>query len=322
MKEKKEKGITLVALVVTIIILLILAGVTLNMAMSRSGLFDRAVNATEKYKIAQEDEKEKLVEIEEKMDLIPPSIPTIALELENGEEYKEGEWTNQNVKITFSALDEGGSGITSYEYSLDGKNSEGVITSGYVIDTEGITNISIRAVDKAGNKGEWSKVKTVKRDTVAPTVTLTGKVNGTTNVTLTGGGTDEVCNISYQWSTSSTAPTTGWNNVDDMSTTQNFNVTTSYYFWVKDEAGNSACKRANISRASGHANGCYTSEKCHTAWQDLGPQPDDDYRSVWRCQNCGKRSYDNQTQLNQFCGTYNKVLKCNINLHNFSYSIS
>ena len=45
----KEKGITLIALVVTIIILLILAGVTLNMALSRDGLFSRARNATDKY---------------------------------------------------------------------------------------------------------------------------------------------------------------------------------------------------------------------------------------------------------------------------------
>ena len=35
LKELKEKGITLVALVVTIIILLILAGVTLNLAIRR-----------------------------------------------------------------------------------------------------------------------------------------------------------------------------------------------------------------------------------------------------------------------------------------------
>lgn len=36
---KEEHGITLVALVVTIIILLILAGVTINMALGDNGLF-------------------------------------------------------------------------------------------------------------------------------------------------------------------------------------------------------------------------------------------------------------------------------------------
>ncbi len=63
----KEKGITLIALVVTIIILLILAGVTLNMAMSGEGLFSRARNAADKYKKAQEDEAKLISEIGKEM---------------------------------------------------------------------------------------------------------------------------------------------------------------------------------------------------------------------------------------------------------------
>ena len=46
---KKEKGITLIALVVTIIILLILAGVTLSLALSENGLFDKTKGAAEEY---------------------------------------------------------------------------------------------------------------------------------------------------------------------------------------------------------------------------------------------------------------------------------
>ena len=38
-KLKNERGITLVALVITIIVLLILAGVTLSMVMGESGIF-------------------------------------------------------------------------------------------------------------------------------------------------------------------------------------------------------------------------------------------------------------------------------------------
>ncbi len=61
MKEQmKEKGITLVALVVTIIILLILAGVTLNLALADNGLFSKAKDAVEKYKKAEEDEENAL----------------------------------------------------------------------------------------------------------------------------------------------------------------------------------------------------------------------------------------------------------------------
>ena len=66
-EKLKEKGITLIALVVTIIILLILAGVTLNMAMSGDGLFSRARDAADKYKKAQEDEAELISEIGKEM---------------------------------------------------------------------------------------------------------------------------------------------------------------------------------------------------------------------------------------------------------------
>ena len=61
MKEQmKEKGITLIALVVTIIILLILTGVTLNLALTDNGLFSKAKDAVEKYKKAEEDESDAL----------------------------------------------------------------------------------------------------------------------------------------------------------------------------------------------------------------------------------------------------------------------
>ena len=56
MQKLQEKGITLIALVVTIVILLILAGVTLNIALSDNGLFNKAKKAVEDYKAASESE--------------------------------------------------------------------------------------------------------------------------------------------------------------------------------------------------------------------------------------------------------------------------
>ena len=54
---KKEKGITLVALVVTIIILLILAGVVINLILGEDGIFLRTQKATERYKAEEIIEK-------------------------------------------------------------------------------------------------------------------------------------------------------------------------------------------------------------------------------------------------------------------------
>lgn len=52
---KSEKGITLVALVITIIILLILAGIAIG-SLTESGLFDKTREAENKYGNAANEE--------------------------------------------------------------------------------------------------------------------------------------------------------------------------------------------------------------------------------------------------------------------------
>ncbi len=72
MKEQRreEKGITLVALVVTIIVLIILAGVTLNIVLDNDGIINKAKQATEDYENSQKEEEELLAEIEKNMGII------------------------------------------------------------------------------------------------------------------------------------------------------------------------------------------------------------------------------------------------------------
>ena len=64
-QKMKERGITLIALVVTIIILLILAGVTLNLALGEGGIFARAKNTVDRYQSAQANEVDQLAQLEE-----------------------------------------------------------------------------------------------------------------------------------------------------------------------------------------------------------------------------------------------------------------
>ncbi|MCI8393566.1 MAG: hypothetical protein HFJ23_07445, partial [Clostridia bacterium] len=56
MKMRQEKGITLVALIITIIVLVILAAVTINAAFN-SGIIDTAVNGAVNYADAQKKEQ-------------------------------------------------------------------------------------------------------------------------------------------------------------------------------------------------------------------------------------------------------------------------
>ena len=63
---KKEKGITLVALVITIIILLILAGITIS-TLTQNGLFEKAKEAKVRSEEAQKLENETLEEYEKEI---------------------------------------------------------------------------------------------------------------------------------------------------------------------------------------------------------------------------------------------------------------
>ena len=55
-KIKQEKGITLIALIVTIVVLLILAGVSVNAIFSDNGIIARAQNAQNKMNEAQQND--------------------------------------------------------------------------------------------------------------------------------------------------------------------------------------------------------------------------------------------------------------------------
>ena len=60
--KKEVKGITLIALVVTIIVLLILAGVAISLTVGDNGLFRRAENAADTWQMAEQNEQSEMDE--------------------------------------------------------------------------------------------------------------------------------------------------------------------------------------------------------------------------------------------------------------------
>ena len=56
---KKQKGITLVALVITMVVLLILAGVSINLVLGDNGIIKRAQKARDSYSNSQKSEYKK-----------------------------------------------------------------------------------------------------------------------------------------------------------------------------------------------------------------------------------------------------------------------
>ena len=64
---KNTKAITLISLVITVIVLLILAGVTLTLTLGNNGIFKTAEKAGENYTKAQEKELSDLASLDEKL---------------------------------------------------------------------------------------------------------------------------------------------------------------------------------------------------------------------------------------------------------------
>lgn len=88
---KKDKGVTLIALVITIIVLLILAGVTISYLVGDNGVLKKAVIAVQKFSQAQEDEDNAL-----------NNLGNFGDE-DYGGEYRLGFVYNDNVKKYFDS---------------------------------------------------------------------------------------------------------------------------------------------------------------------------------------------------------------------------
>ncbi len=90
--SNKQMGITLIALIITIIILLILSGLTLNFVIKDGGIIDKTQKAKQKYK--QEEAKEKLEIV-----LAQLKADKYGDKNYNKNEYIDNKLTNQNMIV-------------------------------------------------------------------------------------------------------------------------------------------------------------------------------------------------------------------------------
>lgn len=82
-----KSGITLIALVITIIVMLILAGVAVNMAINSDGLFEKANQAVKGWNESVDKEKDQIFDL--MGELIPRKI-SLTSNLKDGGTYEEG----------------------------------------------------------------------------------------------------------------------------------------------------------------------------------------------------------------------------------------
>ena len=160
--QKSEKGITLIALVLTIIILLLLAGISINLISSQDGIVIKATKAKEATEEVSTEEKIKLLV----------------------QEYEISEYTNENSGSLAEYIEAQGWATAEYDslrgvtvvtmndtgkiYDIESDGSVGetsVITTWYTPEVEEFTldtKEELNGLSTLVNSGETFEGKTIK----------------------------------------------------------------------------------------------------------------------------------------------------------------
>ena len=156
-KFTKNKGITLIALVVTIIVLLIFAGISISMLTGQNGILTRASEAKKSTGKAQTQEQEDLKTTEDNMDRILGIDKSEYGELKKGGKYVE---ENKTVK------DINGDTVVIPKGFKVAEDSGATVIEGIVIEDDDILN-------GRGNQYVW--VPVTKDTNGDPTTPYAGK---------------------------------------------------------------------------------------------------------------------------------------------------
>ena len=165
-KNKQEKGITLIALVVTIVVLLILAGVSISLVLNNNGVISKAKDAKNQYAEAQTNDEKQLNEV--------------------------SDWIDTKVGDTTGGGSAGGS---DYDPASDGvpipagfvyvggTKASGLVISDNAADKEKYKGQTTVGTDLVGNQFVWIPVENIadyKRTAYSKQV-ATGIIDTTTN---------------------------------------------------------------------------------------------------------------------------------------------
>ena len=164
---KYNFGITLIALIITIIILLILAGVTLNMVMGDSGIFGKANNAKNKTEVAQYEEELRMCVLELQTDAAANGTTFNMETIKNKfvEKVKELENTTEIEFPTEESETKLDGTYKGYEFYIDDKYAAhiGDKATGIILTTsfepEGWTNQNIKATITIKSNNGINKVE-------------------------------------------------------------------------------------------------------------------------------------------------------------------
>ena len=163
-KNKQEKGITLIALVVTIVVLLILAGVSISLVLNNNGVISKAKDAKNQYAEAQTNDEKQLNEVSDWIDT------------------KVGETTGGGSD--YAPASEGVPIPAGFVY-VGGTKASGLVISDATADKEKYKGQTTVGTDLEGNQFVWIPVENIadyKRTAYAENFD-TGTIDPSTNST-------------------------------------------------------------------------------------------------------------------------------------------
>ena len=136
-KNKQERGITLIALVVTIVVLLILAGVSISLVLNNNGVISKSKDARDKYAEAQTNDEKQLNEVSDWIDT------------------KVGDTTGGGSVTKIDGVP-----IPNGYYYVGGTKAKGLVISDNEADNEKYKGQENVGKDLAGNQWVWVPVDT------------------------------------------------------------------------------------------------------------------------------------------------------------------
>ena len=178
----KQKGITLVSLVITIIVLIILAGVSLNVIIGENGILTKSKNTLGEYEKARQEEEKKLKEMEGLIETITePWDGQVSTDFANnntGDNKDEPYIITNGAELAYFAQE------VNDGNTFEGKYIE--ITKSINLNNQKISPIGLGDTTKNLIEGEWANFKSVFKGT------LNGNGNIITGINI---NEPEVCGV-------------------------------------------------------------------------------------------------------------------------------
>ena len=171
MKIQENKAITLIALVITIIVLIILAGVAINLTLGQNGLFARAKQASENYRIAKEKEELQLEIANIQTQTIKEEGRVATLQ----DLYNKIDKMKFAIEISNEKIADIDSTIVNPTYAVVNKIESNIY---FTVDKK-LEIIKVEVKGKATQKAEIVKVSNIIWENGKVTVELTTKETGT-----------------------------------------------------------------------------------------------------------------------------------------------